>query len=135
MRRFALALLVAAVACGSDAPSSPTEVTFAGTYTLQTVNGQKLPYVLLQQGANAATLMDDRLTIADGGSWSETESWRITDNGVTSNQTIASAGTWLRSGANLLLTDGATNKTAYTGTFSQNRLDLTSSLGVHVWTK
>lgn len=136
MRRFAALLIcLTVIACGSDASTEPTAVTFAGTYTLQTVNGQKLPFVLIQQGANAATLLEDHLTIADGGSWSETESWRITANGSTTNQTIASAGTWLRSGNSLALTDGATNKVVYTGTFSTNRVDLTSELGAQVFTK
>lgn len=133
--RTALVLLATFVlACGGDA-TAPDAATFAGTYALETVNGQKLPYVYIQTGNNSVTILNDRLTIADGGSWSETANVRVSTNGVVTTQTIAAGGSWARAGNQLALVNGANGKTDYAGTFARDRMDLAGEGLVFVFTK
>lgn len=135
-RAIAAIALLTVSACGGDSSNStsPTAVTFAGTYQLQTVNGQKLPYVAVQSGNNAVTITADQLSIADGGSWSETITVATTTNGTTTAQTAANSGAWVRSGSQLALLQNGANY--FTGTFSSNRLDLANINGAtFVYTK
>lgn len=136
MTRFILACALALAACGGDnGPTAPDAVTFAGSYTLQSINGQGLPYVYAQVGNNSVTIVTHHLTIADGGTWSETLNVRNSQNGVVTTQTIAAAGAWIRSGNQLALIDGSDNQTEYTGTFSTNRLNLDGGGLAFVFTK
>ena len=130
-RAVAIIMLFSLAACGSDA-TSPTAVTFAGTYSLQTINGSKLPYVVLQQGTTAVTITADQLTIADGGTWTESGTLQTTQNGQTTTQVGGDNGTWLRSGSSLQLNSTKNGNIAYTGAFSSNRLDLFTSGGLEV---
>lgn len=132
-RLFAL-LIVGAIACGGDSTTAPEGISF-GSYTLQSVNGQKLPYVILQSGTGSITLTEDHITISDGGSWAEIAVYRVTSNGTTTTQNDASAGSWLRSGNSLALYDGPTGQVSYTGNFSTNIITLSNSIGVQVFTK
>lgn len=136
MRRMWILGLAVLAACGgsSDAPTSPTQVTFAGTYTLQTVNGQKLPFVIAQSGTNAVTLTSASLTIAAGGTWSDQFNYTQTTNGVPSAQTATENGTWVRSGSNLAL-DLSTGTLDYSGTFSGNTVTLSDGTFTYVLTK
>ncbi|HEY9461721.1 MAG TPA: hypothetical protein VIR54_01465, partial [Vicinamibacterales bacterium] len=117
MRRLFLGVLcIALAACGSDKTTGPdSNLSFAGTYSLRTINGSNLPYVFLQSGQTSAIMTDDAITIADGGTWSEQGTLRITTNGQTSNQVYSDNGTWLRSGNSLALYSNPYNNTAYSG--------------------
>lgn len=119
------AILCAAVACGSDSTSPPpVDLSLVGTYTLRTVNGSGLPFVILQSGQTSVSVTEGRITIADGGSWSETANLRTTANGQVSNQAYADNGTWLRSGNGIALSSAPNRNTAYSGTFTSNQLIL-----------
>ena len=134
MRRLITALALAAVAaCGGDNATNPASGSIAGTYTLRTVNGSQLPFTV-QSGTNSVTLTGDVITIADGGSWSETFAYTQTINGTTTNQTGTDGGSWSRAGTSVSLdSDGGYN--AYTGTFTGNSLNLTDGTLTQVFTK
>ena len=71
MRRFALlaAALVMAAGCQMDS-TSPT-LSVVGTYHLQTINGQRLPYTFQDSFGNLIRLDQDILTIRADGSYSD----------------------------------------------------------------
>ena len=123
MRRLvALLALVTLSACGSDSTTSPNSAAIAGTYSLKTVNGSALPF-LIQSGTNSVKITSDAITIADGGTWSENGAYTQTINGQTSNQVVSDGGTWVRAGTQLTLVS-SDSSTSYSGTFTGSSLNL-----------
>src|ERR1044072_8557407 len=52
MRKLLLAVAMLTLACGGDSTTEPTNASVAGTWSLSTVNGTALPYILAQSGAD-----------------------------------------------------------------------------------
>lgn len=72
MRRFAIALLAAAVACGGSDTISPLPLTETGTYQLSTVNGAPLPFLLSSQSGNSHYISGGDLALD-----AETHAWTM----------------------------------------------------------
>ena len=60
-------LAVPLVACGGDDSTGPSE-SYSGTYTLRTINGQNLPFLIIQVGADKIEWTSDKVTLSDNGS-------------------------------------------------------------------
>jgi hypothetical protein len=121
MRKPHLALavlaLVALVACGGgDKATNPASDSIAGVYSLRSVNGSPLPYTF-QAGEDSYTLTSDVITIANGGTWSETFVFQQTVNGTISEQTGSDSGVWSRAGTSVSL-DSYGGYNAYACTFT-----------------
>ncbi len=100
MRWFAMALLAVSVAaCGSDAPSDPGPVSAVGTWTLETVNGNRLPFLLDQRGNDRIELISASLDLKAGGTFSSTSAERSTVAGVTQDQSYVDPGHFTLAGA------------------------------------
>jgi hypothetical protein len=100
MRWFAMALLAVSVAaCGADTPSDPTPVTVVGTWTLETVNGTRLPFVLDQRGNDKVELLSAALDVMASGTFSSTSTERSTIAGVTQNQSYVDPGHFTLNGS------------------------------------
>jgi len=129
MRRLFLGLLCVVLAgCGSDKTTGPdVDLSFVGTYHLRTINGSNLPYTLAQSGSVSLQIVADAITIADGGTWSESGTQKTTANGQTSTDVYGDNGTWIRSGNSIALHSSIYNNTAYSGTFSGSALTLTDA--------
>jgi hypothetical protein len=137
MRRLAAVLLLVAAACSkSDSPTNPASASLAGTFALRTIDGSALPYTM-QSGTTSMTITSDALTVADGGTWSESGAYRQTSNGTTSNQTIADGGTWVRSGASVTFTSTMQNPgaTAYSGSFTGSGFGMSDGVHTFAFTK
>lgn len=131
-----LITLVTALGCGaSDVPTSPTDTPFVGDYALQSIDGSKLPYVFLQSGQSAITVTAVRLSVANGGSWSEAVTYQTVSNGQTATQVSSDGGTWLRSGSQIGFYLSPSGAVEYSGKFSTNRLDLVANNTAYVFTK
>lgn len=120
MRRCMLTLtfLFALTACGSRSTApNPQNASIAGTWHLQTCDGQPLPCVM-QSGASTLSVTADEITVTNGGTWSHTMTVSVVINGGAPQQQVANdGGTWARSGASVVLTSptsGITNAT-FTG--------------------
>jgi hypothetical protein len=116
-RRLVLgALLVLLAACGD----STGPETIVGTYSLRTVNGAGLPYVIAQAGADKDELIDDAFTLNEGGTWTESGHLRSTRSGVVTTQSVVASGTYTRTGTAITLTDGSesTSGTVSAGTLT-----------------
>ena len=124
-------LLGLTAACGGssgtstgDGPAAPTVVaTLAGTYNLQLMNGQKLPYAI-QDGSTGLTIVSDQITMSDGGAWTEAAVVQVASDGGAQTQSLSDSGSWSRSGSSLVLTSTSTNSTAYSGTIGTSQLTL-----------
>lgn len=125
-------VLVASLACGGDSSTNPANASIAGTYRLSTVNGSALPYTL-QSGLTKVVITSDVLTVADGGTWSETTSATVTVNGQTSSQVVPDGGTWTRSGSSV--TFNSTTTHGATGTFTRSGFNLSDGTNSLVYVR
>ena len=117
MRRlFAVLALATLAACGSDSSINPNNDAVEGVYSLRTVNGQPLPYTV-QQNGTTIVLTSDVLTVSNDGSWNETIAYRLSQNGQTTNEADADAGSWSRSGDIMTFTSTAVGN--FSGTYSK----------------
>ena len=99
MQRFLIVACLALIsACGGDSSTAPTVANITGTWSLQTINGSSLPFVVAQTGANKVELTSDVLTIAST-SFTQTTTIRSTSNGQATTQSIADAGTYTLNGS------------------------------------
>ena len=109
-------------ACGSDSATSPTSVSVNGTYSLRTVNGSAVPFILQGSGANKVEIVSDVFTFSSGGTFSERAVLRFTENGVVRDENYDDSGTYTKSGTAITLryTDSSTGS----GTVDGNTMTL-----------
>jgi hypothetical protein len=99
MRFVSAAVLVLAVACGaSDAGTAPTSSSVVGTWTLQSVNGSALPFVVSQTGANKLELVSDVVSATASGTFTQSTTIRNTTNGQVTTQSVPDAGSYSLNG-------------------------------------
>ena len=117
VRRIGSGVLVAvATACGGgDAPPAPESV--AGTYTLQTVDNDPLPYTLLElqepEGLYRLELVSGRYTLSADGTFAVTHRYRESRDGVVFDEgSENSSGTFTRGGNVITLRDAEGTTTA-----------------------
>ena len=86
MRRIrALTYVLAAIlltACGSDAGTNPAEETLSGTFLLQSVNGNGLPFSTEDEGA-VVTLNSASIAFQLNGTFNQSTSTTVTQAGQT----------------------------------------------------
>jgi hypothetical protein len=125
----AIALCVATislVACGGDSPTSPASASIAGTYQLKTINGSALPFTY-QSGLNKIVITSDVITVAEGGTWTETGHFTLSYNGQTTDQVIADGGTWTRAGTDVSFYSVQQGEVSYSGTFTGGGFSLSDA--------
>ena len=112
-RRAFLVLSFVLAACGSDSSTEPSAIV--GTWTLQTINGSALPFVLEQSATEKSEILSEVVTISAGGTFTESTTLRSTVNGTVTTQSFPDGGTYTVSGSTLNLADdkaaGAVNLT------------------------
>ena len=124
--------LLALLACDGDGSTGPG-ASIAGAYSLTTVNGAPLPFVVQQAGTYKYEITADTYTLADAGTWTEVRADRTTSNGAVTTSTKTDAGVWSRNGTSITLTSTANGTLA--GTVSGNTLSLSSAGNTMVFTK
>lgn len=135
MRRLiALLLTVGLVGCGSDATSPSASI--AGTWSLKTVNGAALPFVILASGTDKEEIVSDVFTLtangASHGAFTQLSTYRLTQNGQVTSQSIPDAGTYTLNGSAVTLqftSDGS----SVTGSWSGNTITVGQSGVVGVY--
>ena len=123
MRRLlAACVALLAIACGdSTSPSASA----AGTWTLQTVNGAPLPFVLLQVGADKLELTSDVITANSTGSFTQMTTLKTTEDGQVTTESIPDAGTYTQAGTAITFTFNSDGSTG-TGTLTGNTVTVAS---------
>src|SRR4051794_1217368 len=90
--RSALFMLTSFVvlAC-SDGTTTPKD-PLLGTWSLVTVSGQPIPYILEQVGSRKVELTGETVTLLATGRQTMVTSFRTTENGVVSTENIPAPG-------------------------------------------
>jgi hypothetical protein len=120
-RTLFLVALAALAACSGDSSTDPN-ASIAGTYTLRTVNGSALPYIVAQSGSNKYEITDDAITLTDTGTWTELWHDRTTTNGQVTTSANPDGGTYTRNGTAITL--NSTTSGAISGSVSNGTLTL-----------
>jgi len=123
MKRFVAACVVLlAIACGdSTSPSA----SVAGTWTLQTVNGAPLPFVIAQVGADKIELTSDVITANSNGSFTQMTTVKTTESGQVTTESIPDAGTYTQNGTAVTFTFNSDGSSG-TGTLNGNTVTVAS---------
>jgi lipocalin-like protein len=130
MRRLiALVLTVGLVACGSDA-TSPSATSITGTWSLKTVNGAALPFVVFASGTDKEEIVSDVFTLtannASSGAFTQLTTFRITQNGQVASQSLPDAGTYTLNGSAVTLQFNS-DSSSVTGAWSGNTITVTEN--------
>ena len=127
MRSILLAgIILTLAACGSDSVGpSAAPATVAGAYNLTTVDGQALPFTVLDLGAYQAKLASATLNLKPDGTYSFQFGIRIEDSGNVRSQSDSDAGVWEKSANTITLTSNEGSVTR-TGTLAGGVMTLQS---------
>ena len=105
VRSLLIAFVVSfVVACDSGKVTGSSSVT--GTYTLRTINGSSLPYTLPGGGTTKTEIVDDVLSLYQGGTYSESGHMRVTANGQVTAEAISEAGAYTLFGTSITFRSG-----------------------------
>jgi hypothetical protein len=133
VRRLIAVLIVAGIAvggtwaCGSDS-TSPSSI--AGTYNLQTIDGQSLPVVVFEVGTDKVEITAGFMLLNSDQTFSESVSSRITDVAIVTTDVEATTGSWTLSGSDITFTATAGNNAGdtFVGSISGNTLTFVEAL-------
>lgn len=129
--------LAALAACTDN--TAPSTRFAGGSYSLQTVNGNGLPYSYTS-GSNTLTIQSDTYTLSNDGTYSEAINETISNGYSTSPASDAESGTWSQNGNAVVFSPSYSTQNNYTqytgsltagGTFSHS--SLTFSYNGVVW--
>ncbi|MES2178934.1 MAG: hypothetical protein V4550_13830 [Gemmatimonadota bacterium] len=119
MRRIAVVLAVVLTVLGC---SGPTEASSdlsaeAGTWVLRTINGNPLPFRILNTGANWADVTADSLFLDVKGSYKDRSYYDRMLDGVVDHPVTSADGTWsLRGGTATFVGASGNFSATFTGT-------------------
>ncbi len=133
VRRLISVLIVSGIAaggtwaCGGDS-TSPSSI--AGTYNLQTIDGQSLPVVIFEVGTDKVEVTAGFMLLNSDQTYSESVSFRITDGAIVTTDVEATTGSWTLSGSAITFTALAGNNAGDTflGSISGNTLTFIEAL-------
>jgi hypothetical protein len=110
----ALSITMAGVLAGcvgeSTAPKGindeGTESTpsIVGTWSLRTLNGSNLPFMIAQDGSFKIEIVSDILTVAAGSTFTEIRTLRSSDDGAAATEEYSDAGSYSISGKAVIFT-------------------------------
>ena len=126
MRKLRLALIALAVlACGGDS-TAPTNASVAGTWSLRSINGSALPFVVFQDATSKEELTSDVFTFTSSGTFTEHTTIRETLSSQVTTTDQTDDGTYTLNGTAITVhfnSDGSN----MTGSVSGNTITVTDS--------
>jgi hypothetical protein len=119
-------LVIAVAACGGGdgaGTTGPTPVSVAGTYQLETFDGEAPPVAIVDVPDLKVEILSGNFILATNLTFTTSATFRITESGQVSTETETSPGTYAVTGSTVTFTytGGGTD----TGTISGNTLTLT----------
>jgi len=135
MRKLLLACAaVALLGCGGD--STGPSASVAGTWNLQTVNGQPLPYTAYMTTSPSYRLeiMSDQLVANSDGTYAENGTIRETQGTTVTTSTEQDTGVWTQHGSQIDFTSDA-DATVTSATVSGDKLTVDAQGVVGVYTR
>lgn len=133
-KMVAIAVLgLAAAACGGGDDGINEPVSIAGTYNLQTIDGQAPPVVVYEEPGLKVEITAASFTLAASGSFTANIVWRLTENGVVTTEADSFPGTYTVNGStvNFAYSDGDSES----ATLSGNTLTFTDGGSTAVFRK
>ncbi|MGI9044251.1 MAG: hypothetical protein ACR2GK_09025 [Gemmatimonadaceae bacterium] len=92
LRRSLLSVLISLVVLSCDDPAGPDDLL--GTWRLQTVSGQALPFILEQDGTRKVELTGETVTLLASGRQTMVTSFRVTEGGSVFVESIPAPGNY-----------------------------------------
>ena len=146
IRTVCLALLVLGLAaCSSDdgGATGPVETSIAGIYSLVSLDGTPMPYLIFEDATGKSECTGGTLTLTDGtsvnrGTFVTRVLLRFEDaTGTVHNSERIIDGAWERDGSSLTFDDDGDDQPEATATISGDRLTLNGLEGgpTEVWEK
>jgi hypothetical protein len=133
MKRLVAVLIVAGIAAGgawacSGDSTSPSSI--AGTYNLQTIDGQSLPVIVLEVGTDTVEITAGFMRLVSDQTFSESVSFRIADGAIVTTDVETTTGSWTVSGSAITFTGtaGTNAGDTFTGSISGNTLTFIEAL-------
>ena len=97
-------LTVALGSCSSDTTENTDINAVAGAYVLLTIDGQSLPVVVDQQGADIAEVIEGDVDLATDLTFTDVTTLRLTIGGVVTTEADPATGTWSVTGTTVRFT-------------------------------
>ena len=117
MRRIIPLALAVSIGCGADPVAQPTTGPMVGTWTLQTINGQPLPYTDPQANGYKFETLSNSVTMDSHGIYRSRGQYRVTSDGRVTTYATVDSGTYELSEPQLVIVSMATGD-SQTGTVS-----------------
>ena len=117
-KMVAMAVLgLAAAACGGGDDGINEPVSIAGTYNLQTIDGEAPPVVVYEEPGFKVEITSGNFILAASGSFSTTVVWRLTEDNVVTTETETFLGTYTVNGptVNFAYSDGDSDSATLAG--------------------
>jgi hypothetical protein len=102
LRRSLLSLLLSVVVLSCDDATGPDDLL--GTWRLQSVSGQSLPFILEQDGTTKVELTGETVTLLADGRQTMVTYFRVTEGGNVFTESVPAPGNYTVNGSTLLLT-------------------------------
>lgn len=134
MRRIIPLVLAVSAGCGSDATMQPPAGKMVGTWNLQTINGQPLPYTDPQASGYKFETLNNTVTMDSRGLYRSRGQYRVTTNGRPTTYATADSGTYALDEPQLVIVSMATGETQV-GTVSGKTLTFAAPGHTFVLTK
>ena len=99
MKKLTAIFLALAVACSGDKLTDPQRPAVEGTWTLQSIGGLGLPYLLDQSGDDKLELLEASLIVQADSNFTSTSKQRLTVQGQAESQDYTEGGTYMVRGA------------------------------------
>lgn len=125
MRRSLLSLIISLVVLSCGEPNGPglgkqddPSLAMVGTWRLQTVNGQALPFTLPPEDVDKLELTGETITLIAPGRVTMVTTFRVTDGRDLSSESVPDAGTYTVDGSTVSFkfdSDGSTPKATVNG--------------------
>jgi Lipocalin-like domain len=115
-RALAIVVILVAIACGDS--TGPTPASVAGTWNLQAVSGNSLPYTLSQSQVVVTQISGGAIVATRARTFTDTITVKTIANGQTTTAKYADAGTYSLSGTAISFvfkSDGSTGTTVLRG--------------------
>ena len=120
LRRPLVSVLVSLVVLSCGDTTSPAN-TLIGTWRLETVGGQALPHILEETASRKVELTGETVTFAATGRQTMVTSFRVTEGGNVTTESIPAPGNYTVNGSTLTLTFD-TDPSVYTAVVDGNTM-------------